>query len=174
MVRTRDDAPQLAQTVRLAIKEIEPLRSVYDIAPLEDRIAGAFTENRLRTWLLAFFAVTALSLACVGVYGTLSYAVSRRRREVGLRLALGAARSGIVRQFLGQGLRVTAIAAIAGLLLSLAFSRALSGMLYGVAAVDPLVFAAVIAIVLSIAAIAALVPSVRAARVEPMQVLRDS
>ena len=160
--------------MRLAIKQIEPLRSVYDIAPLEDRIAGAFTENRLRTWLLALFALTALTLACVGVYGTLSYVVSHRRREVGLRLALGAARSGIVRQFLLQGIRVSAIASIAGLALSLALSRALRGMLYGVSTVDPLIFVGVVVIVLSIAALAALIPAVRAARVDPMHVLRDN
>jgi putative ABC transport system permease protein len=173
LLRTDVEPMALAQTVRLKIKEIEPLRSVYDIAPLEERIEGAFAENRLRTTLLVLFAVAALSLACVGLYGTLSYMVSLRRREVGLRLALGAARGGIVRQFLLQALRVVGVACVCGLALSVAFTRVLSGMLYGVSPLDPVVLAGVVAVVLVIASLAALIPATRAALVEPMQVLRD-
>ena len=95
--------------------EIEPQRSVYDLTPLADHISDAYAENRLRTILLAFFAATAIALACVGLYGTLSYLVSVRQREVGLRLALGALRTQIVRQFLAQGLRVSLAGCMAGL-----------------------------------------------------------
>lgn len=172
VLRTEGDPLALAQTVRLKIKEIEPLRSVYDIAPLEERIDGTFAQNRLRTTVLVLFAVTALLLACVGLYGTLSYVVSLRRREVGLRLALGASRSGIIWQFLMQGLRVVGLACVCGLALSAAFTRVLGGMLYGVSPFDPFVLAGVVGIVLVIAALAALVPATRAALVEPMQVLR--
>ena len=173
LVRTHTEPLAIAQAVRLKVKELEPFRAVYDIAPLEDRIGEAFTENRLRTMLLVLFAGTALALACVGVYGTLSYVVSLSRREVGLRLALGAGRSDIVRQFLMQGLRVLGPASVAGLILSFAFSRVLTGMLYGVSPSDPLTLAGVLAVVLSIGAVAALVPATRAAWLEPMQVLRD-
>jgi putative ABC transport system permease protein len=172
LVRTRGEPLAVAQAVRLKMKELEPLRSVYDIAPLEERIGDAFTENRLRTTVLVLFAATALSLACVGLYGTLSYVVSLRRREVGLRLALGARRSDILRQFLGQGLRVAGVACLCGLVLSLAFTRVLSNMLYGVSASDPVTLSSVIAIVLVVAGLAALVPATRAALVEPMRVLR--
>ena len=173
LVRTHTEPAALAQAVRLKMKELEPARAVYDIAPLEERIGDAFTQNRLRTVLLVLFALTALSLACVGLYGTLSYVVSLRRREVGLRLALGAARSDIIRQFLVQGLRVAGLACICGLVLSIAFTRALSGMLYGVSPSDPLTLSSVIAIVLVVAALAALVPATRAALVEPMRTLRE-
>lgn len=131
LVRTHGDPLAIAHAVRLKIKEIDPLRSVYDVAPLEERIGDAFTENRLRTALLVLFAVTALSLACVGLYGTLSYVVSLRRREVGLRLALGALRRQIIGQYLVHGLRVVGLACVCGLALSFAFTRALSSMLYG-------------------------------------------
>ena len=155
------------------MREIEPARSVYDMSPLEERLSGAFAQNRLRTALLTFFAVTAVALACVGLYGTLTYFVSLRRREVGLRLALGAGRSRIVGQFVGQGFLVSLLGCAAGLALALAFTRVLAGMLFGVSAWDPATLSGVIAIMMTVAALASLLPAVRAARVEPMEVLRD-
>lgn len=174
LVRTRGEPMALAQSVRLAMKELEPLRSVYEMAPLEDRIGAAFHENRLRAIVLSLFAATALTLACVGLYGTISYVVSLRRREIGLRLALGATRTGIAGRFLGQGLRVAALACLGGLLASAAFGRVLSGMLYGISPFDPLTLAGVVGLVLAVTALAALVPSTRAALVEPIEVLRES
>jgi predicted permease len=173
LVRTETDPAVMARTIRLRLKELEPLRAVYDLASLEERIGGSFTENRLRTTLLALFALTALSLAIVGLYGTLSYAVTVRRREIGLRLALGALRSEIVRQFLGQGLRVVGLACVCGLALSTAVARVLAGMLYGVSPSDPLTHSIVVAIVLAVAAVAALIPAARAALTEPVNALRQ-
>jgi ABC-type antimicrobial peptide transport system permease subunit len=163
----------MAETVRRKIYEIEPRRSVYDLTPLGDHISDAYAENRLRTILLAFFAITAVSLACVGLYGTLSYMVNIRQREVGLRLALGALRTQIVRQFLAQGLSVSLVGCAAGLALTAVFGRVLSGMLYGVSAWDALTLGGVVTIVLAVSVLASLLPAIRAARLEPMQVLRD-
>jgi ABC-type antimicrobial peptide transport system permease subunit len=163
----------MSETIRRKLRELEPARSVYDMRPLEERLDEAFSENRLRTTLLTAFAVTALALASVGLYGTLSYFVSLRRREVGLRLALGALRASIVRQFLRQGLVVSLLGCVAGLGLALAFTRVLAGMLFGVTATDPATLSAVIALMLIVAAAASLLPALRAARVDPMQVLRD-
>jgi putative ABC transport system permease protein len=123
--------------------------------------------------LLALFAATALSIACVGLYGTMSYAVNRRRRESALRLALGALRRDIVRQFLAQGLRVAGIACACGLALSIAFSRALSGMLYGVSPLDPVTLSSVAGIAMVVTTLAALIPAVRAAFTQPMRTLRE-
>jgi putative ABC transport system permease protein len=173
LVRTRGEPMAMAQAVRLRIKELDPVRSVYDITPLDQRIDNSFQQNWLRTVLLVLFAVTALSLACVGLYGTLSYMVSLRRREVGLRLALGASRTTIVKQFLGKSLRIVAVACFFGLLLSFAFTRALSTMLYGVSPSDPVTLSTVVLIVLMVAGLAALFPATRAALVEPMRVLRN-
>ena len=173
LMRTSGDPAALAQAVRTKMKELEPARAVYDIAPLEERIGETFTQNRLRTVLLVLFGMAALSLACVGLYGTLNYVVSLRRREIGLRLALGAKRSDVIGQFLAQGLRVTGLAAACGVILSLGFTRVLSGMLYGVSPSDPATLASVVGIVLGVATLAALIPATRAALVEPMRVLRD-
>jgi putative ABC transport system permease protein len=173
LVRARGDPAGIVNAVRTKIKELEPLRAVYDVAPLPQRIGNEYAQDRLRTSALALFAGTALALACLGVYGTLSYVVSLQRREVGLRLALGAQQANIVGQFLSKALRVVAIACVAGLALSLAFSRALSGMLFGVSPSDAATLAGVVVLVTSVAVVAALVPAVRAARLDPMTVLRD-
>src|SRR5690606_6665399 len=173
VVRARGDLGAVAQSVRMLMKDIEPLRSVYEVAPLEERIGDAFKENRLRTLLLAVFAAAALSLTCVGLYGTLSYAISVRRREVGLRLALGAPRRGIVAHFLARAAWVVGPACVLGIALTLASSRLLAGMLYGVSSTDPATFLGVAALVLAVATLAVLVPATRAALLEPTQVLRE-
>jgi ABC-type antimicrobial peptide transport system permease subunit len=173
MLRTRVAPMTLADTVRGAIHRIEPNRSVFDIQPLTERLSDSFAEDRLRTTLLSLFALTAVSLACLGLYGTLSYFVALRRREIGLRLALGARRKQVAARFLLQGLRVAVVGGIAGLILAAASVRLLSGMLYGVSRFDPRTFASVILLVLTVAALATLVPALHAARTDPMGVLRE-
>jgi putative ABC transport system permease protein len=173
LVRTATAPMATAETIRQKIHELEPGRSVFEIMLLEEHLDAAFAENRLRTVLLSFFAATAVALACVGLYGTLSYSVNIRRREVGLRLALGALRGQILKQFLLEGLGVSLVGCIAGWGLAAVFGRALSGMLYGVSPSDMATSLAVVLMVLVVAAVASLVPAIRAARVEPMQVLRD-
>jgi ABC-type antimicrobial peptide transport system permease subunit len=173
LVRAQGEPEAIAHAVRVKVKGLEPLRAVYEIAPLRDRIGDAFAQNRLRMVMLMLFAATALSLACVGLYGTLSYMVNVRRREVGLRLALGALRSDIARGFLMQGLRVTAVGCACGLVLALALTRTLSSMLYGVSPSDPMTILGVVSIVLVVAVMASLLPAIRAARSDPMHVLRS-
>jgi ABC-type lipoprotein release transport system permease subunit len=173
MLRTRVAPMTLADTVRGTIHRIEPNRSVFDIQPLTERLSDSFAEDRLRTTLLSLFALTAVSLACLGLYGTLSYFVALRRREIGLRLALGARRKQVAARFLLQGLRVAVVGGIAGLILAAASVRLLSGMLYGVSRFDPRTFASVILLVLTVAALATLVPALHAARTDPMGVLRE-
>ena len=173
LVRTRTEPGALAQTIREKIHELEPTRSVFGVVPLTEQLDESFAENRLRMILLGFFAATAVSLACVGLYGTLSYSVNVRQREIGLRLALGAVRGRIVKQFLLQGLGVCSLGCLAGWALSAASGQLLSGMLYGVSPTDIATLLAVILIVLAVAALASLVPAVRASRVEPMRVLRN-
>lgn len=173
LIRTRGKPEAMGETMRRKIHEIEPARSVFDITPLEEHLSDAYSENRLRTVLLSFFAITALALATLGLYGTLTYLVNTRRREIGLRLALGALRSQIVRRFLARGTAVAGLSALVGLGLSFALTRLLAGMLYGVSATDPWTLTMVLCSMLAVSALACLIPALRAACVDPMQVLRD-
>jgi predicted permease len=173
LIRTQGDPMQMAEAIRHRIHDLEPARSVFAIAPLKEHLDDASSENRLRTLLLTLFAVTAVSLACIGIYGTLSYLGRLRQREVGVRLALGALRSQIAARFLFQGMRVAAAGCAAGLALGVGLSHFLAGMLYGVSTLDPATYAGVVCLILLVAGVASLVPAVRVARIDPMRILRE-
>ena len=173
LVRTSGDPLAMAEAIRRKISELEPQRSVYDVALLEGRMGEAYAQNRLRTWLLTLFALTALALVCAGVYGTLSYAVSLRRREVALRLALGALRRSVVHQLMTTSIRIVGASSVIGLLLALLFTQSLSTMLYGVTPTDPVTLAGVVLLVVAVACVAAFIPAARATVVQPMRALRE-
>ncbi len=173
LLRTQGVPLTMFDTVRRKIHAIEPARSVFDISSLEEHLSDNLAENRLRTILLSLFALTAVSLACIGLYGTLSYFVTTRKREVGLRLALGAERRQILSRFLLKGVSVAFLGCIAGLALAIAFARVLSGMLYGVSSTDVPTLLSVTALIIAVACIASFLPALRAASLDPMQVLRD-
>jgi cell division protein FtsX len=173
LIRTSVDSMAMAETIRRKIHEVEPSRSVYDVIPLEDHLDDTFAENRLRAILLTFFALTAVLLACIGLYGTVSYFVNMRRREIGLRIALGALRKEIVSQFMWQGIRVCLLGSAVGIGLALALGRTIKSVLYGVSSTDPITFGAVVVMMLGAGGLASLLPALRAARLQPMQVLRD-
>lgn len=172
LIRTHGDPMSLANTLRAKIHQIEPTRSVFDIMPLQERLYESDSETRFRTLLLSLFALTAISLAALGIYGTLSYLVALRNREIGLRMALGALPGQIRARFLVQGLSVSLIGCLAGLAIAASVSRVLAGMLYGVSPLDPLTYFAVGLGVLVVAALASALPAGRAAHLDPMQVLR--
>jgi predicted lysophospholipase L1 biosynthesis ABC-type transport system permease subunit len=173
LIRTRGAPMEMAEAVRRRIHELEPGRSVYAIMPLVQHLQDSYSDDRLRTMLLSMFALTAMSLASIGLYGTLSYLARLRQREVGVRLALGALRSQIAGRFLLQGMRAAAVGSAAGLALAAGLSHFVATMLYGVSALDPATYASVVLLILLVAAIASLAPAVRAARVEPVTVLRE-
>jgi len=122
---------------------------------------------------LTIFAATAIRLACIGLYGTLRYLGRLRKREVSLRLALDAMRNQIVARSLFQGLRVAVVGCVGGLALGMGPSHFIGSMLYGVSTLDPATYGGVILLILLVAGCASLVPALRAARVEPVQVLRE-
>jgi putative ABC transport system permease protein len=173
LIRTHGQPMALAQTIRAKLHQIEPARSVFNVSPLEDHLDDALAENRLRTTVLTFFAGTAISLACLGLYGTLSYLGRMRRREMGLRLAIGATRPQIVATLVAHGLRIVALGCLAGLAMGLAASHLLQGMLYAVSPTDPETYAAIVLLVIFVAVLASAGPALRAATTDPARVLRE-
>lgn len=173
LVRAQGDPVAIRATLRRAIHRLEPARSVYGVSPLNAHLSDTFAESRLRTSLLTLFALAAISLVCVGLYGTLSCFVTVRRREVALRLALGALRAQVATQFLFKGIAVAMTGCLAGLFLAACLARGLSGMLYGVSPLDVETFSLVALLILGVAALASLIPAIRASQVEPMDALRD-
>jgi putative ABC transport system permease protein len=170
---TRTGSEEFLGQVGRAVWAVNPNLPLARVQTFGEVYKRSMSRTSFTLMMLAIAGSMALALAIVGIYGVISYAVSERRREIGIRLALGAARTGILGQFLGQGVRVAGVACLAGLALSLAATRALSQMLYGISPSDPATLSGVAAIVLLVSAFATLVPAVRAAFVEPMHVLRE-
>jgi putative ABC transport system permease protein len=172
LVRAHADPMTLANALSREIHRIEPSRSIFDVMPLSQYLSESNAETRFRTLLLTLFALTAISLAAIGLYGTLSYLVASRNREIGLRMALGALPSQVRTHFLAQGAAISLLGCIAGLAIAAPFSRLLVGMLYDVSRLDALTYFAVAVGVLAVAGAASALPATRAARLDPMEVLR--
>lgn len=172
LIRTRGEPAALAAELRRKIREIEPGRSVFEVMPLQQRLFESTAENRFRTLLLSLFALTAISLAAIGLYGTLSYLISLRSREIGLRVALGALPAQIRWRFLTQGVGIALCGCLAGLAAASALSSLLAGMLYGVSRVDAITYGGVAVGVLLVAGLASALPAQRAARLDPLTALR--
>ncbi|MEP6768611.1 MAG: FtsX-like permease family protein [Acidobacteriota bacterium] len=140
---------------------------------MRDVLSRAVAKPRFRTVLVGLFAASALLLACAGLYGVISYGVARRRYEIGVRIALGATPSGVLRIFLARGFRLAAAGVVVGSLGALAAGRLLSGLLYGVRPADPATYAGAAALLLVVSFAASLVPAMRAAGTDPLTALRS-
>jgi hypothetical protein len=173
LIRSHESPLTVARSVQVALQRLEPQRSIYDVKPFDARIRDTYVEYRLRTALLLAFAGAALLLACLGIYGTVSYLVTLRWREAGLRLALGAGRASLVSGLIGRGARVAAIANAVGLLLTLALAGLLRGLLFDVSPTDPATLVSVLVVVMSVTLLAALVPALRVMSVDPVRALRN-
>jgi putative ABC transport system permease protein len=145
---------------------------VTKVRTLTEVVAASMTPQRFNMTLLGIFAGVALLLASVGVYGVISYSVTQRTHEIGIRMALGAQTSDVLKMILGQGMLLTAIGVAIGLGAALALTRVMASMLYGVTATDPLTFAAVSLLLAAVAFISCYIPARRATRVDPMNALR--
>ena len=166
------DAESAATAIRTAVRESDPQQSIYAEAPLSELVDEASAAERAQSVLLAAFALVAALLSAIGVYGVLSYTLQQERRDVGLRLALGALPGQVVRWMVGRGF-VLALAGVGvGLLLAVLAARAVRSQLFGVSAFDPFVFVSVVVLVVGVALGAAWLPARRAAKVDPLITLR--
>jgi predicted permease len=172
VVRTQGDAAAMISTLRDAIQRFDPEVPVYHVATIADRMRDNAAEARSYAILLGLFAGLALILAVGGIYGVISYWVTQRTQEMGIRMALGARRSDILAVVLGDGLRLTVAGIAAGLLGALIVTRALQSMLFDVRPTDPATFAALSALLLLVGLLACYIPARRATRVDPMVALR--
>jgi putative ABC transport system permease protein len=172
VIRTAGSPSSLAPGVRAAVHDALPAAAIETV-PLSQRVAESVDQPRFAAAVLAAFALLALVLASVGLHGVLSYGVSQRRRELGLRAALGADRRTLIALVLREGLTVTGVGLGVGLLGAVALTRLMQGVLFGVAPLDPMSFAAATVLLTAVAGVACLVPASRAASIDPAEALRS-
>jgi len=172
LASTRLPPESLVGTLRTKMQELYPSLPVYNVSTLEERVAAEASNSRLTALLMMLFATVALGLTTLGLYGLVAYSVRQRTRELGIRLALGATPGAIERLVVWEGFRVALPGAGAGLLLALAATRLLGGLLYGISATDPLIFLAITVILIAVALLASFLPARQAARVSPVVSLR--
>lgn len=172
-VRTAGDPAPLAQAIRRKVLEVDNAQPVYAIQTMTEVVSNNLSQKRFAMLLLGLFAGLALLLAAIGLAGVISYMVTQRTKEIGIRMALGASPGAVLRMIEGQTLRLVALGVGVGLIGAFAATQALSTMLYGVTARDPLTFATVSAALLLVALAAGLWPALRATRIDPVRALRE-
>ncbi len=172
VVRTAGDPLTLAPAARAAIHAIDPNQPLSDVASMETVQSDSLAQPRLLALLLGLFGFSALLLAAVGIYGVMAYAVARRTQEIGVRMALGADRSRVVRLVVGRAMWLAGLGLAIGLAGALATTRVLDSLLYGITATDPATFVGVPLILAAVALVASLLPARRATRIDPMVALR--
>ena len=173
VVKTAGDPRPLAGALTAAVHELDPTLPIFRLETLEQSLVNRLDKERGASSLLGVFGTLALLLAALGLYGVMAYAVAQRTREIGIRVALGARQADVLRQFVGEGLRLAVVGVAIGLALSVALTRIIAQFLYGVTATDAATFAAGAALLCVVAVAASWLPSRRAARVDPMVALRS-
>jgi putative ABC transport system permease protein len=172
VVRTKGDATSVAGAVRQAIWSVDKDQPVSNVRTMDQVFAAAISKERFQALLLGLFAALALVLACVGLYGVISYSVAQRTHEIGVRVALGAQPVDVLRLVIRQGMTLTLVGLIVGIAAGSVATRVLSDMLYGVSTTDPLTFVGVPAFLLLVAFVACYIPARRATRIDPLVALR--
>jgi predicted permease len=173
VLRTAGDPTAVMDSVRRAVNEIDSREVIYNVQTMDEVVSNSFAARRLSMILLGVFAALALLLACAGIYGVISYLVGQRTHEIGVRVALGAQRSDVMRLIIGHGAKMAAIGVAIGIATALALTRLMSNQLFGVSAHDPLTFAAVAILLIIVAIAACYIPARRAMSVDPVVALRN-
>jgi len=163
----------LINAIRLTVSKIDPEQAIHNIGTMEQRLSQSIAPQRFVALLLSLFATLALIQALIGIYGVMSYAVTQRRQELGIRIALGARPGAILSLVLRRGMKLTLIGMALGLMGAVASTRLLRDMLFGIKPVDPLTFAAMTLLLMCISLVACFLPARRATKVDPMNVLRS-
>jgi putative ABC transport system permease protein len=172
LVRTQADPAAVTRAIRQNMRELDANVPVYDVQTMAQALSSSVAQPRFYMTLLASFAALALLLAALGIYGVISYSVSQRSRELGIRIALGATREGVVKLVLGQGMALTVGGAVAGLLGAYGLTRLIANLLFGVPPLDTLTFASVPLVLVIVAWFASYIPARRAAKVDPVIAMR--
>jgi putative ABC transport system permease protein len=172
VLRTPGDPAGLVASAREAVREVDPTLAIGSVRTGEELLSRARAQRRFAATLLGLFAALALLLAVTGVYGVLAYDVAQRRREIGIRMALGAVPAGVARMVVGEALRVLLLGFALGLLGAIALSRLLGSLLFNIPPTDPLTYGGAALLLLLVALLAALIPARAAARVDPLRTIR--
>ncbi|MBI3667428.1 MAG: FtsX-like permease family protein [Acidobacteria bacterium] len=172
LIRAEGDPLKLVAAARAEIGAVDPNQPIDNVRTMEQVVSQSVARRRFQMLLLGLFATVALVLTMVGLYGVISYSVSQRTHEIGIRMALGAQQGDVLRMVVGQGLRLAMFGLGAGLAAALLLTRVLSSMLYGVSPTDPATFAGVSFLLAVVALAASYFPARRATKVDPMVALR--
>jgi putative ABC transport system permease protein len=172
LLRTEVDPNMLAGALRNAVQQVDKNQPLFDVATMDEVIANSLAPRRFKMLLLGLFALLALALAAVGIYGVIAYSCSQRIHEFGIRMAVGADRGDILRLVIGQGFRLAMIGVAIGVAGALALTRFLSTFLYSVKPTDPLTFTSVSLLLVGVGLAACYIPARRATKVDPMVALR--
>jgi hypothetical protein len=173
VVRTAGDPRTLVSAIRATIRRLYPSRAVFGLMTLDENLDASLGQTRLQTGLVSAFGIAAVALAVIGLYGLVTLAVSTRRREIGIRIALGAEPRRVVWELATRVAGLLAVGAGTGLLMTLAIQRELQAMVFGVAPLDPLTLGAAVLVLAGAAALATVSPAWRAARIDPVGAMRD-
>jgi len=171
VIRTQEDSTSIMGPIRDAVSQLDPNAVIYSVETLHEVLSNSLAPRRLSIILFAAFAAVALAMSCVGIYGVTSYLVSERTREIGVRMALGARRSDVLRLVLHQGARMALLGVIPGAGAALALTQLMTSQLFGISAHDPLTFAGVALLLLAVTVLACYIPARRAMQIDPIVAL---
>jgi putative ABC transport system permease protein len=171
-IRTQVEPASIMPDVRERVHSVDPGLPLSKVATLNDLVDNSMTQTRFSMIVLALFGLLALLLASIGMFGVISYSVTQRTREIGVRMAIGAQKWDIFKMILGLGARLAAVGVLIGLVAAAALTRLMASFLYGVQAIDPLTFAAVSLLCVAVAFCACYVPAYRATRIDPTSALQ--
>jgi putative ABC transport system permease protein len=172
VARARDNPLKLLSAVRAEVRKLDRDLPVHDIQTMDQALRARLGPEQFAASLLIIFAAVALSLAAVGLYGVMSYAVSQRTREIGIRMALGARRSDVMMMVIGQGIKFAGAGILIGLSGALALTRFMETLVFGVSATDPLTYVTIVSLLTVVALLACWIPARRATKVDPLLALR--